>query len=125
MLQTDINSMKLEYLANPAIKQLFNRFIDRLGKSSFPYPIYFLGDLDWSGLSIFRSIKTVFPELRPWKKGYKIMINARENGQCHSPKMAGKEGQKKIETTNDEWLDQNVVKLFNNAALFVDQEVIG
>lgn len=94
-------------------------------KSPFSYPVYFIGDLDWEGLKIFYSLKSIFPDLKPWKKGYEKLIEARENGQCHSPGMANKKGQKQIDSTSDDWLDEHILKPMKKRSLFVDQEVIG
>ena len=91
---------------------------------SFPYPVYFFGDLDWAGMEIFCSLKKVFPEILPWKRGYMALMDARDNGQCHLPEMASKRGQKKIESTGDKWLDENILKPMKDRPLFVDQEII-
>lgn len=92
---------------------------------AFAYPVYFCGDMDWAGLSIFRALRTVFPGLEPWKPGYTIMLHAAEQGDGHTPEMANKTGQAPIETANNQWLDTHVLSFIRSKKLFVDQEVIG
>ena len=92
---------------------------------AFAYPVYFCGDMDWAGLSIFRALKPVFSELKPWKPGYKLMLHAAKQGGGHTLKMAGKTGQTPIETTRNAWLDMHVLSFLKSKNIFVDQEVIG
>lgn len=92
---------------------------------SFSYPVYFCGDMDWAGLSIFRALKPVFPGLKPWKTGYERMLRAVEQGCGHSPEMAGKTGQTPVDTSDDAWLDTHVLGYLKTNNRFVDQEVIG
>lgn len=91
----------------------------------FSYPVCFCGDMDWAGLSIFRSLKSVFPGLEPWKTGYERMLSAAEQGTWHTLETAGKSGQTPIETCNDPWLDRHVLAYLKANYRFVDQEVIG
>lgn len=91
----------------------------------FSHPVHFCGDMDWAGLSIFRSLKSVFPDLKPWKSGYEQMLSAAEQGNWHSLEMAGKSGQIPLETCNDPWLDTHILAYLKANNRFVDQEVIG
>jgi hypothetical protein len=98
---------------------------DWLNGSAFAYPVYFCGDMDWAGLSIFRALKSVFPELEPWKPGYKLMLRVAEQGGGHTPEMADKTGQAPIGTTLNPWLDMHILSFLKSRNIFVDQEVIG
>lgn len=114
-----------QYRQDDVQTKLFHEFKAAwLNETPFTYPIYFIGDLDWSGLSIFRSLKSIFPELMPWRNGYIQLIEARKNGRCHTPEMAGKENQKPIDSTGDTWLDEHALEPMKKEPLFVDQEVI-
>lgn len=92
---------------------------------TFSYPVYFCGDMDWAGLSIFRALKPVFSDLEPWKPGYNRMLQTAQQGGGHPPEMAGKTGQTPIETTHNTWLDMHILSFLKSKNLFVDQEVIG
>jgi hypothetical protein len=91
----------------------------------FSCPVYFCGDMDWSGLSIFRALKPIFPGLKPWKTGYARMLQAAQEGCWHSLGMAGKIGQIPLDTCHDDWLDAHVLAFLKANHRFVDQEVIG
>jgi hypothetical protein len=91
----------------------------------FSCPICFCGDLDWAGLSIFRSLKPIFPGLTPWKPGYEQMLRAAEQECWHPPEMADKTGQAPLDTSDDAWLDTHVLTFLKTHNRFVDQEVIG
>ena len=81
--------------------------------------------MDWTGLSIFRSLKPVFPGLKPWKTGYELMLRAAAQGCRHSPEMANKTGQIPLDTSDDDWLDTHVLAFLKANNRFVDQEIIG
>jgi hypothetical protein len=110
---------------SPASFQLTAFCNDWFRGGTFAYPVYFCGDMDWAGLSIFRALKPVFSELKPWKPGYKLMLHAAKQGDGHTLKMAGKTGQTPIETTRNAWLDTYVLSFLKSKNIFVDQEVIG
>lgn len=112
-------------LSTPATSVLTAFRRDWFSGRAFDYPIYFCGDMDWAGLSIFRALKSVFPELEPWKPGYEMMLHAAEQGGGHTPEMANKTGQAPIETTQNPWLDMHILSFLKSKNLFVDQEVIG
>jgi hypothetical protein len=94
-------------------------------EAAFTGPVYFCGDLDWSGLAIFRSLKAVFPDLTPWKPGYERMLRAAEQGCCHTLEMADKTGQPPLDTSGDLWLDSHVLSFLKAKQSFVDQEILG
>jgi len=94
-------------------------------EASFTGPVYFCGDLDWSGLAIFRALKAVFPDLAPWKPGYVRMLRAAEQGCCHNLEMADKTGQQPLDTSGDLWLDNYVLSFLKANQSFVDQEILG
>jgi hypothetical protein len=109
----------------PASAMLTSFRTDWFNGGTFAYPVYFCGDMDWAGLSIFRALKPVFSELEPWKPGYIFMLHVAEQGGGHTPEMADKTGQAPIETTRNPWLDMHILPFLKSKKRFVDQEVIG
>jgi hypothetical protein len=93
--------------------------------AAFAWPVYFCGDMDWSGLAIFRALQPVFPGIQPWRIGYEIMLQAARQGGGHAGAMAGKINQLPLDTSGDAWLDTHVLSFLKTHQRFVDQEVIG
>lgn len=58
--------------------------------SSEKMPVMFFGDLDYSGIEIFKSLRRSFSELIFYRPGYDAMLEAVRNGDGHSFEMMEK-----------------------------------
>lgn len=84
--------------------------------------LYFWGDLDFSGLSILKSLRELFPELTAWKSGYSPMLDVIEQG--HLPKYSKKQNQKVLRSTGCQYADEVLVPAILKYGKFVDQEMV-
>jgi len=86
------------------------------------WPVYFWGDLDFSGMDILAKLKKVFPTIEPWYNGYVPMLNALQAGDGHSPEEAKKEKQTDPVTTGCEYADLVLLPALRKYNRFLDQE---
>lgn len=86
-------------------------------------PTFFWGDLDFSGLRILAAMKSSFPELRAWEKGYAPMLQVLVDGQGHSPEAAEKQGQRPILMTGCDYADSVLLPALHRFGKYVDQEL--
>jgi hypothetical protein len=94
------------------------------GKSEdAPMPTFFWGDLDFSGMRILAAMRSSFPELRAWEKGYSPMLRALLEGQGHSPEAADKKGQCPISTTGCGYADNTLLPALHRLGKYIDQEI--
>jgi hypothetical protein len=88
-------------------------------------PIYFFGDLDWSGAQILKTLKQRYPQLAAWKPGYQALLSYASQVGGHAEEESGKGGQRRVEQTGDDWFDAHVLApLIAGDIRLVDQEVI-
>lgn len=87
------------------------------------FNVYFWGDLDYSGVHIFNTIKNIFPELQIWEPGYKKMLDAITINDFHEPKDSDKELQIKPHLIEDQYVDEILIPVLENER-FVDQEYV-
>lgn len=85
-------------------------------------PVYFWGDLDWSGMRILASMRSSFPRIDAWKPGYEPMLESLRKGLSHSPDDADKKGQKPIASVSCAYADATLVPALRSLGRFVDQE---
>lgn len=85
-------------------------------------PVYFWGDLDWSGMRILTAMRKNFPEMQAWEPGYAPMLESLRAGHGHSPEAADKRGQKPLEATDCAYADSQLVPALRTQGKFVDQE---
>ena len=84
-------------------------------------PVFFWGDLDFSGMAILASLRSTFPSAEAWQPGYEPMLKRLMDGDGHSPAEAGKERQRPIAETGSTYADQFLIPALN-VGRFVDQE---
>ena len=82
----------------------------------------FWGDLDFSGLSILRSLRALFPELTAWKPGYSPMLSVIEQG--HLPQHSKKQNQTILRSTGCKYTDEVLLPAILKYGKFVDQEMV-
>lgn len=88
-------------------------------------PVYFFGDLDFSGMQILMSLREVFAEAQAWKPGYSELISVLSDGGGHSPEMASKERQLDPGLTGCDLADGLLLPSMRQHGRFVDQERFG
>lgn len=85
-------------------------------------PVYFWGDLDWSGMRILSAMRTNFPTMQAWQPGYTPMLQSLLEGFGHSPEAADKRGQKSIGQVGCGYADTQLLPALGAIGRFVDQE---
>ena len=88
-------------------------------------PVYFFGDLDFSGMQILTSLREVFAQAHAWKPGYGELISVLSSGGGHSPEMASKERQIDPGSTGCDFADGLLLPSMRQHGRFVDQEWFG
>jgi hypothetical protein len=84
--------------------------------------VYFWGDLDYSGMAILSSLKTIFPSAQAWMPGYEPMLSRLKAGDGHSPAESGKERQRVVDATGCAYADNELLPALRNSGKFLDQE---
>jgi hypothetical protein len=111
------------FLSDSSSTPEMNRFREWLFSGDRRIPTYFWGDLDYSALSILRSLRTVFPEMRAWVPGYAPLLQRLLNGQGHLPVEDPRKGEQRvIDTTGCSYSDQELLPALDASGRFVDQE---
>lgn len=88
--------------------------------------VYFWGDFDYAGMDILKAFKVNFEHIDAWEMGYKSMVKAIKNNFGHTPMMAGKERQAKIDSDfiGCLYADEELIPLLLNKEIFLDQEFV-
>ena len=87
-------------------------------------PVYFWGDLDWSGMRILAAMRKNFTEIKAWEPGYSVMRTALIAGEGHAPEAADKRGQKALDWTGCVYTDTQLLPELRKTNKFVDQEYV-
>ncbi|MBI2779968.1 MAG: hypothetical protein HYX62_09365 [Gammaproteobacteria bacterium] len=95
-----------------------------LSNDASPWPTYFWGDLDYSGMAILKVLRQRFPEMHAWPPGYHDMLHHLLEGRGHSPWMGDKEEQIDPGMTGCPLADNVLLPAIREQKLFVDQEII-
>ncbi|PPD21734.1 MAG: hypothetical protein CTY23_04975 [Methylomonas sp.] len=98
------------------------RFCDWLIRYSEQLPVWFWGDLDYSGMQIIKSLRHSFDELDAWQPGYQPMVDELLAGNGHEPLAANKSKQKSIDSTGAEYADNILLSALVATGKFLDQE---
>jgi hypothetical protein len=85
-------------------------------------PTFFWGDLDYSGMAILASLRSIFALARAWEPGYAPMLVRLARGDGHSPAESGKERQRPLEQTGCRYADETLIPAIKSTGKFVDQE---
>jgi hypothetical protein len=85
-------------------------------------PVFFWGDLDWSGMRILSTLRATFGEVGAWQPGYGPMREHLVAGGGHRPEAADKRGQQPLAATGCPYADGQLLPLLDTFG-FVDQEV--
>ena len=92
------------------------------GENDIHMPIYFWGDLDYSGMDILGNLKQRFENITAWKEGYQPMLELILNGKGHLPGTTGKQDQKDPQRTGCDYADEILLPAIRKSGLFIDQE---
>jgi hypothetical protein len=92
------------------------------GRDDSASPVYFWGDLDYSGMRILAAMRCTFAQLRAWEPGYAPMLQTLLAGEGHSPDAADKSGQRPLDTCGCRYADQQLIPAMKAQGRFVDQE---
>ena len=87
-----------------------------------PQPVYFWGDLDWSGMRILRTLRDTFGDVHAWELGYRPMREHLLAGNGHRPEAADKRGQLPVSSTGCAYADGELLPLLETYG-FADQEL--
>jgi hypothetical protein len=90
--------------------------------SNADIPVFFWGDLDYSGMAILASLRSIFPSAQSWRPGYEPMLKRLVDGDGHSPAESGKERQRVIDRTGCTYADAVLIPALKSQGRFVDQE---
>jgi hypothetical protein len=88
-------------------------------------PVFFFGDLDYAGMQILGSLRTVFPGAAAWRPGYERLADVLMQGGGHAPAQAAKELQTDPGNTGCAFADGELLPLIRRHGRFVDQEAAG
>ncbi len=98
------------------------RFLNWLFADSEELPVWFWGDLDYSGMQILKSLRNSFSALEAWQPGYQPMLEALTAGHGHAPDAAGKINQKPLAATGSVYADRRLLPAIDRIGKFLDQE---
>lgn len=94
------------------------------GVSMENWPVFFWGDLDYSGLDIASTLKKSFSNLTCWRPGYAPMLEILASGGGHSPEQMGKSRQRMLSQTGCNYADAFLLPALEKHLRFVDQEAV-
>ncbi len=116
--------VSLHYQGNydAALKQQFESYwfaeIDSL------WPVWFWGDLDFSGMAILKALRQRFAEVQAWPDGYEPLLQVLKGGGGHLPQMADKTEQIDPGFTGCVYADEELLPAIRECGRFVDQEMV-
>ncbi len=93
-------------------------------ESAQKWPVYFWGDLDFSGMMILRAIKERFKQVEAWPIGYEFMLEFLESGEGHRSDEAKKQDQTDPRITGCKFADEVLLPAIRQREAFVDQELV-
>ena len=99
-------------------------FSNWLFAKNIAMPVWFWGDLDWSGMRILAAMRKNFSEMQAWQPGYGPMLQSLLEGHGHSPEAADKKGQQALDAVGCPYTDSHLVAALTAHGKFIDQEQI-
>lgn len=87
-------------------------------------PVYFWGDLDYSGMGILAALRKSFPSCQAWEPAYNLMLKLAADGVSHTLEDTGKDEQKDPGSTGCTYADETLLPFMRNKQLFLDQEAV-
>ena len=120
----DHDGVRLHYEASTVLKWKEAFESGWFESENFPWPVYFWGDLDYSGLAILKALRHRFENTQAWQPGYEKMLACLKQGLGHKPELANKEEQIDPKETGCSYADQVLLPALREQKIFVDQEII-
>lgn len=84
--------------------------------------IFHWGDIDYSGIAIFLTLKKIYPHAKLWEEGYNKMIQIHHKSG-HQPNQADKSGQREIKETGISYIDTVLLPTIKQHGM-IDQECV-
>jgi len=101
------------------------RFMDWwFSRGTAEWPVWFWGDLDFSGLMILKALRGVFGEVGAWPTGYLPMLDLLQDSAGHSAETGHKGVQVDPGNTGCAYADGVLLPALRSSELFVDQEAV-
>lgn len=98
------------------------QFEARWFNTAASWPVYFFGDLDYSGMAILASLRKQFPAAEAWQPGYSTLLQQLQMGGGHSAEQSGKTMQKVVSQTGCSYADSVLIPALQQTSRFMDQE---
>jgi len=92
--------------------------------SNTNYPVYFWGDLDFSGMAILAALRQPFPQTQAWRPGYSRLLTELNAGHGHHVETASKQKQLDPAQTGCDYADLELLPALRKLKQFIDQEII-
>ena len=86
------------------------------------WPVYFWGDLDYSGMGILANLKHRFENITAWQAGYQPMLELLLTGAGHDATTTGKQQQIDPKKTGCSFADSKLLPVLRKYRRFIDQE---
>ncbi len=107
---------------NEVLKQQFESYW--FAETDTLWPVWFWGDLDYSGMAILKALRQRFANVQAWPLGYDKLLQVLKDGGGHWPDMADKTEQKDPGITGCIYADQTLLPAIRTSGRFVDQETV-
>ena len=88
------------------------------------WPLWFWGDLDYSGFMILKALRGVFGDVGAWPAGYLPMMDLLDQSAGHSAETGNKGVQTDPGCTGCAYADRVLLPALRSTGLFVDQEAV-
>ncbi len=116
----DPQAALLHYSAGVDAKRSFENWWNQPQQQP-PGPLYFFGDLDFSGMRILAALRQRFGEVNAWQPGYCYLLDRLTNGLGHSSQSADQQHQQDPGSTGCEFADTILLPAIREYG-FIDQE---
>ena len=87
-------------------------------------PVFFWGDLDFTGMAILKTLKQRFLGLQAWEPGYRVMLHHLRGGNGHRIGEGEKQNQTDPVVTGCQYADEVLLPAIRIQQAFMDQEVV-
>ena len=94
------------------------------GSQTPAWPVWFWGDLDYSGMAILKALRLRFGDVQAWPAGYAPLVQLLHGGDGHSPDTADKAEQIDPGFTGCAYADNELLPVIRQFGRFVDQEIV-
>ncbi len=115
-------SLHYQSTSNREVQALFESWW--LDASPTDWPAWFWGDLDFSGMTILKALRSRFGDVHAWQPGYAPMLELLRADEGHEPDIADKTEQSDPGTTGCEYADRVLLPQMRRSGRFIDQEAV-